>query len=149
MASYVDRAKAIVGNIKSKDQVVPPNAYLTQLCDAYVRAFLPQWRANLLKLAVPLVINPSNLADPFDIGTLSGETFTPASAGDKTKACAFHFLDTQRQNAKQIIVADQKNDVLLVGEAGQTPAAAGQARKDAAASEADTELGDPDNDPET
>jgi len=114
-----------------------------------VRAFLTQWEANLLRLAVPLVINPSNLSDPFDIGTLSGEVFTPASAGDKKTACSFHFIGALRQNAIQIIVADQENDVLLVGEAGQTPAAARQARKDAAAATADTELGDPDNDPET
>ncbi len=96
--TYVSRAKAAIREIQRFDAVDPTNAQLLEMAQAtlYHPAANAIW--NLLLSQNALVINPANLNVLDDIGTLSGETFTPASAGTiKTMLAALFIRLTRKQ----------------------------------------------------
>jgi|TARA_Y100000296_G_scaffold70105_1_gene84486 hypothetical protein len=152
MVTHINRAKTIIANIKSKDAVVPGNPFLFKMVHAFVRAYPSQWIANLGRQPTPLVINPDNLSDPLDIGTLDDSdppVFTPAVNGVKNTALASHYNGMQREYNKAILVADlKKQDTIVAGDAGKTPEEVAEEHRVEAIAETKANLGDPDNDPE-
>ena len=103
MADYATRAKAIIANIKNKDQTVPDNTFLFDIAYAYVYLYRQQWQTFLRSSDNQItdnvapnqtVINPANLSDPTDIGVLNTDTavFTPSTNGEKNKLYAQHFI---------------------------------------------------------
>ena len=153
MVTHIDRAKAIIANIKNKDAVVPNNKFLLKLAHAFMRAYPSQWITNLARQPTPLVINPDNLSDPFDIGTLDDSdppVFTPSANGFKNTALAYLYNAMQREYNKAILVADsKKHDAIVAGDAGKTPEEVADEHRVEAIADALTELGDSDNDLET
>jgi hypothetical protein len=78
MADYITRAKTIVANIKSKDQILPGNAFLVDMAHAYVYAYRDRWetfisssdnRITLNAGRETTVVSPENRDDPLDIGS--------------------------------------------------------------------------------
>ena len=147
MADYIERAKQVVANLKSKDQTVPPNAYLLTIADAFVRAEDGQWFDLLDKLG--LVIDPTDPGNLFAVGTPG--PFTPLSATELNSLKAFHFLRVTRRIIAGVVEGQSRlHDAVVAGDVGDTPSAAVTRIAAAAAAEALANLGDPDpaNDPE-
>ena len=158
-ANYGARAKAIVANVKSKDQVVPGNPFLLSLANAFVRTYPGKWNARLAKgmpdLRSPIpahIVNPDNATDVLDIGTMDAAeppNFVPATTATKTKFKSRHYVEMVREFHRQVLMADRVNNATVrVQDAGTTAQEVVKRIRDAAVTEAATELGDPDNDPE-
>ncbi len=161
MADYATRAKTIIANIKNKDQTVPGNAFLLAIAYSYVYAYRGRWEEyiasgeNSITSNTPperTVVNPANTEDPTDIGVLNTDTdvFTAASAGDKNKLFAQHFIREQRRFNRDILKLYRlQTTTITAGDAGETAEAFRAGVVSAAETEANTELGDDSNDPET
>lgn len=145
MATYIARYKAVIANIKNKDQTVPADGVLRAVADAQIRQYPTQWTETLA--SVGYVTNPAT-TDPLDIGTMSGETFTP-DVTNLDKYRALHGIRNLRKHLRDIYIADQlKVDTAVAGDVGSTPSEVADRIKTDANTSADTNIGDPDNDPE-
>ncbi len=103
--TYVSRAKEAIKQIARFDAGTPTNAQLGEMGQAalYHPAARQIWDTVLAQNS--LVINPDNQAVLDDIGTLSGEVFTSASAGTINAMIAVLFLRLTRKQWKDWLKA--------------------------------------------
>lgn len=160
MADYIARFKNVIANVKSKDLVLPANPILIDIGKAFVSAYRGRWESFIASAAndvssntppVSTIVNPADTSDPSVIGEWNGDTdtFTPLSANDRNRLMGKHFLRELRRHIRDVFVK-YRNDTttLQAGDAGETIDEAKAGIDAAAKTEANTEIGDDDNDPE-
>lgn len=156
MAGHVERARAIVANIKSKDRVVPSTSFLRTIGAAFVYTRTPDWQVLLstqtlvaLDSFEVFMINPDNPADPLDVGVVNRTTgvFTGASQNTKDHLLAIFYIRMQREYNRLALQAYRLKTTQIDGSnTGETAEGFRAATMSAANSEAITELGDNNND---
>lgn len=103
--SSVSRAKTILQHIRRHDAAQPSNSQLSDVGMAFLNhtRSLPIITEYLAEHS--LVLNPADESILEDIGTLSGEVFTPSNASTVNQYLATVYMRNLRQYHRDVIVA--------------------------------------------
>jgi hypothetical protein len=143
--SFVNRSKDIIANGTGPTVPQPTNAIQIRVITAYVYLYPSQWQQLLEKKG--MAINPATPENPLAIGTLDGETFTPAANPVIRQISSLHHIRMVRAWHKEILQAYAiRFEPVAAEHVGKSAEKIAQDIAAEVAATSKTELGDPDTD---